>query len=374
MINNKYRSSIINLSVLILSILIFLSIMEVVLRIIEPKPKYKPENEFKFYEYSDYLGWRNRPLANGTFYTYDSKSYVNINSKGLRDYEHSYNKSRDIRRIEFLGDSFTWGYGVGDVKRFTNIFANELNRLYPNRFEIINMGTSGYDADQQLLLLKNEGVKYNPDIVVIAYHNDASFLGAKEAYGYPRPYFKIENNKLKLMNVPVPKRNVSWEQRFYLKDNDEFWSKALNVNYVLANLKSYVFLRDRLLKIQFVREKILGPQVPEMSMGEKFKMIDLIMLEAEQIAREKNFILVIVLIPDKRQVYEKYTTTEEIDRMVEFGKKNDITVINLLPDLKNIGNKNKDLYFVMDGHLSETGNDIVGKLLMQKFIQSGIIS
>lgn len=368
----RYKNLIVNIGILILSILVFFFIMEVILRAIEPKPKYKLENVFKFYEYSDYLGWKNKALANGTFYTYDSKSYVSINSKGLRDYEHPYNKNRDVKRIEFIGDSFTWGYGVDEVKRFTDIFANELNKSYPNKFEIINMGTSGYETDQEFLLLGNEGIKYNPDIVVIAYHNDASFLGAKEAYGYPRPYFKIENNELKLMNFPVPRRNVSWEQGFYLKDNNWLWSKALKVNYALANLKSYVFLRDSILKIRFVREKILGHQT-EVSIEEKFKMLDLIMHEAQQLAREKNFRLVIVLIPDRRQVYERHVTTEEIDHTVEFGRKNNITVINLLPDLKSIGSKDKELYFVMDGHFSEAGNDVAGKLLMQKFIENKVV-
>ena len=362
---------VINLIVLFFTLLILFSILEVTLRLIEPKPRYEAENEFKFYEYSDYLGWKNKPYANGTFYTPDSKTYISINSKGLRDYEHSYNKAGNKERIQFYGNSFTWGYGVNADERYTNVFAGELDKTFPNKYEIINLGTSGYGTDQEYLLLKTEGIKYQPDFIIFAYHNDATDVGRKVAYNYPRPFYIIENNSLKLTNVPVPQRNISWDQRFYLHDNDEFWAGALKINYLLDNLKSYVFLRDRMLKISLVRNTILGK--PEISEEERTKkaleVIEHILLEVKEFAEQNDAQFMLLIIPDKKQVYGRQNTAE-IEHIVTFSEKNGILVFNILPELKEISKNNNNLYFEIDGHLSITGNEIVGKILTREFIKN----
>lgn len=374
-IKKKSRNIYINLVVFFATVFLLMVVSEITLRLIEPNPKYKTENEFKFYEYSDYLGWKNKPFANGTLSIADSISNVRINSRGLRDYEHTYSKPNGKTRIEFLGDSFTWGYGVDQSQRYATIFENEINKKFQNSIEVIDMGTSGYETDQEYLLFKNEGVKYDPDIAVLAYHNDATFLLKKEAYGYPKPYFEIENSSLKLMNVPVPARNVTWDQRFYLHDNGLFWKTILDANYLISNLKIYVLARDALLKVQFIHDLVLGK--PEMTeeeyMKKALKVIDLILLDSKKIADKNHAKFIVLLIPDKNQVYGSQKTTE-IDHIVEFARNNNIHLINMLPDLREIAKQNKNLYFDIDGHFSIEGNEIFGKLLAEKFIQNKIIT
>ena len=65
------------------------------------------DNEWTFYQYDSLLGWRNRPGGAGWFSMPDSRTYVQINSHGLRDGEHAFARRR--ARVLVLGDSFTWG-------------------------------------------------------------------------------------------------------------------------------------------------------------------------------------------------------------------------------------------------------------------------
>jgi hypothetical protein len=85
-----------------------------------------------------------------------------INSKGLRDREYSYRKPPDKIRVVALGDSLTFGEGIPFGDRFTDIAEQRFRNL-----EVITMGVPGYGLDQMLLTFAEEGVKYQPDVVVV---------------------------------------------------------------------------------------------------------------------------------------------------------------------------------------------------------------
>ena len=146
--------------------------------------------------YDAQLGWRNIPGWHST----TMGCPLTINSLGLRGPEYPFKKPADKRRLLVLGDSFAWGYGVGDQ----DLFARQLdNRL--NDWEVINSGVSGWGTDQQLLFLKEEGLRYSPDIVVVAFflYNDPTNVEHSAQYGLSKPVFM--DTRLTLQNVPVPK-------------------------------------------------------------------------------------------------------------------------------------------------------------------------
>jgi hypothetical protein len=342
--------------------------MEIILRIITPSPKYDRDSEFVFYEYNEILGWKNKPGASGVFYIPDSESYVQINSKGLRDEEYDYGKKEGIKRIEFYGDSFTWGYGVNEEDRFADIFGEKLNSIADNKYETINFGTTGYGTDQQYLLLREEGLKYNPDVVVFVYHNDVGDVGRKTAYSYPKPFFIIENDELKLTNVPVPLREGNWTEIPEAKDNRNLIFK---LDSSLRFFKTYDFLRTKLIYLK-IFEKFRG-SVIEIDTQETLNVIEKIILESGNLCEKNNISFVVVMIPDKSQIFGSANTIE-IDYLDGFLDKNGINKINLLPELKKISKNEKDIYFDIDGHFSENGNKIVGELLLKKFTQERILN
>ncbi len=360
----KTRELIINLTIFLFVILIFFIFFEIFLRVTLPKPKYERANEFIFYEYDKCLGWKNKPNASGDFYMPDTKSYVKINSKGLRDIEYSYAKSS--KRIEFYGDSFTWGYGVDAEKRYTDIFAKKLQEEYPNNFEILNFGTTGYAPDQEYLFLKNEGMKYNPDTIIFAYHNDAFDVSTKIAYGKDKPFFIVENNSLILTNYPIPKTNNILAKKTDLSGGN----LIVFIDSKLISLKSYDFVKERLRSFKFVSD--FKDKMFLKNMNQTFEVIDRLLIESNNLAKKNNATFIILLIPDKYQVYGTANTLE-IEHVLKFSEKENIAVINLLPQLREIGKKQKDLYFLIDGHFSEEGNKIVGELLFNEFKRRGFI-
>src|SRR5262245_62979321 len=92
-INGRIRRILSNLALLAVSSLVCLVLAEIVLWTMEPRPLYEMrENEFEFYAYDELLGWKNRANQSGVFYMPDSMSWVQINSKGLRDRERDHAK------------------------------------------------------------------------------------------------------------------------------------------------------------------------------------------------------------------------------------------------------------------------------------------
>lgn len=92
------------------------------------------------------------------------------NSDGLRDYEYTIEKPPGTRRIIFLGDSFTFGMGV----RIEDTYVKQLEDILSSssssgRWEVMNLGLSGFNAAQEVEFLVEKGLKYKPDIVVVVY-------------------------------------------------------------------------------------------------------------------------------------------------------------------------------------------------------------
>ena len=84
------------------------------------------------------------------------------NGKGLRDREYDYQKPAGVTRVLAFGDSFTFGTGVAQDERFTEVAEQSLDGV-----EVINMGVPGYGLDQILLSFLAQGVKYHADLVVV---------------------------------------------------------------------------------------------------------------------------------------------------------------------------------------------------------------
>lgn len=162
----------------------------------------EPEHETSGhrYLYHPVYGWKNIP--NWSFTTHGKN--LNINSRGLRDPERSLKKPTDTKRILVLGDSFVWGFGVDDDEIFTRELEQRLASR-PRPWEVINTGVSGWGNDQQLLFLIEEGLAYEPDIVVLSFFfiNDPINNSEAVQYGFNKPVFL--NHQLELGNIPVPK-------------------------------------------------------------------------------------------------------------------------------------------------------------------------
>ena len=153
---------------------------------------------YKFDIYDPSKGWISKPNLRD-MKVFDNK-VLNTNSKGFRGKnEYSYSKEPDKVRILVLGDSFTFGDEVSD----NETYSYHLQEMTPNA-EVINLGVHGYGHDQMLILLKEEGIKYKPDIIILGFLFIDMSRNLLEFRDYAKPKFILDNNELKLTGTPVP--------------------------------------------------------------------------------------------------------------------------------------------------------------------------
>ncbi|HSE90241.1 MAG TPA: hypothetical protein VLJ79_28795 [Candidatus Binatia bacterium] len=157
------------------------------------------EAYYTFDMYDPSKGWVPKPNLR------DVKAFnnkiLNTNSKGLRGKKNfPYTKNKEKVRILILGDSFTFGDEVSDDETYSHY----LQEMLPHT-EVINMGVHGYGHDQMLILLKEEGVKYQPDIVILGFLPLDMSRNLLEFRDFAKPRFVLESGQLKLTGIPVPR-------------------------------------------------------------------------------------------------------------------------------------------------------------------------
>ncbi len=115
---------------------------------------------------------------------------MDFNSLGLRNREVVIPKPTGVRRVLFLGDSFTVGWGVEQELAFPQVVESNMKSQGVN-FESVNAGLTASGMGRQYLFLKNEATQLQPDEIVVALYlfNDI----AHDAY---RPFLEVDEKGL----------------------------------------------------------------------------------------------------------------------------------------------------------------------------------
>lgn len=332
-----------------------------------------------FTQRDDVFGWKNKPNIEGMFVKEGTNTHVKVNSKGLREKEYEYNKPNGIKRIIFLGDSFTWGYKVESKERFTDILQS--NFLTEN-FQVINMGVGGYAMDQELLTLKEEGVKYNPDLVIVVFCiNDIG--GNIDSRTIKYKYILNDNNALILTKGD----NLTLTHligRFFFQHSHIY-------RFVYYKLLGNPTGNKILVKVGLADDEISQLELYSNKYTPKIKyswnLTKAIFIEIDRVSKEKGAKTLIVIIPERAQVYKEhwenakryyslnesdYNLSKPNDILIEFGKENDILVLDLLPEFRKHAIAGEQLYYP-DGHWNANGHQLAAELIYEKLIQDKLI-
>lgn len=209
---------------LVLSVLLVTGITEVLLRVFLPAQlvsigRDSPPNARLY-------GWGYAPRERIVVSDPDTgEVFVSLaNNHGWRDQDRSFENPTDAFRILVLGDSVTFGVIVPEEAVYTRLLEDRLRKQGYN-VEVLNIAYGGWSTDQELEALKNEGVRYRPDIVIVQVsENDVKENTANPEWGRPERHYKPfryglgPDGELRRKAVPVPKTQTDpwWES--VLKD------------------------------------------------------------------------------------------------------------------------------------------------------------
>lgn len=345
-----------------------------------------------FFRYHPVYGYSGLPNVRKAFYGKD----ITHNSKGFRGPEVEYQKAEDAKRVVFIGDSQTWGYGVGDtetISYFAGLLLNE--RAGNTAYEVLNFGASGYGIDQSYLRLIAEGLRYEPDYVVLTYFadNDIWETSSTNAWGVEKPYiYEKEDGSFCVSNVP-PRRASGWpsdnlafiaENRFNVKG---LRFKFAGFEFDLADTQTITYFKNRSINtslfgawgsdnsnaLEAIEEHIgclqsePGPALPTLE-----ARIDLIVKLIHRIQEtvEENGGEFFVATKPIEEDYRRNMRGPEYQVVLARLKQLGIKVVDVY-SLGKDRNMTAEQLFIAFSHLSAAGNGLIAESLTELLLYGG---
>jgi hypothetical protein len=297
------------------------------------------EAYYTFDVYDSSRGWRTKPnlRAQKVF----AEKILNTNSQGFRGKkDFSYTKNKEKSRILILGDSFTFGDEVSDDETYSFY----LQQMLPQA-EVINMGVHGYGHDQMLLLLKEEGIKYAPDIVILGFLGLDMSRNLLTFRDFAKPRFVLEKGRLKLTGVPVPRPEeiLRWD-----------WARPRIID--ISSLISHAI------------EKFSGIQKQEMQ-----DITRAIVREMINVVESVHAVLILEYLPRGKEIALKMAETEDEAYMLSLCRPDDkARCFSTRPHFAEKIAEGKR--FKTGGHWEPAGHLVVAEAIKHHLVSEGYIA
>jgi hypothetical protein len=276
---------------------------------------------------------------------------VDINSHGLRNEETTYEKPAGTFRILNLGDSIAMGWGVRLEETYGKQVEVMLNKqAEPGvRYEVINTGVPGWGVDSELAFLKTEGIRYDPDMVLL----DLTLV-----------------NDIYIDSGTDNDRFPAFE---WLRDHTYFWP-FMTVQY--QQIKARARGNERI--------PVLNPPAdpayyfPQSASDEVWDGLYSYLAQMHEFTSARNIHFVLILFPIEHQVVDPIFPKLPQTILTERAKKDGIPALDLLPVfVQECNNKPggkcvlEDRYLFADlwMHPSALGNQITAESIFSSIFQ-----
>ncbi len=331
-------------------------------------PQVFEDNHAQLFRYDQNLGWAY--IRSGAARLDSAGEYqvdIKINSQGQRDKEYSVVKPADTQRIIVLGDSFTSSLDVEDDEIYTEILEKNLPKT-----EVINFGVNGYGPLQEFIQLRETGIRYAPDVVIMTVYVGNDFDDNTGEYdwiaGYQRPIAHLdEHDNLLITNIPVPQPVPKARRNVLIS------VPRLHLLQLIKNVFGY---KNLLLppELQLIHTPITSYHT------KRFLLMEKIIQDMANYCKSQNIRFIIVIAPTISQVNQKMweqtqkslsLKTENYDQnlpnniLVQIGKKNNIEFVDLTGILKGATAFGQTLYYPYTRHWNKFGHQKVAEVLTQ---------
>lgn len=113
---------------------------------------------------------------------------IRINSYGFRGDEITKKKPAETYRIMVLGDSAAFGYGVDQGEEFPARLQMLLSEKYQGKsIQVLNAAVMGYTTYSSRAYFREKGIRFDPDLVILAQNNDGERDQEEDKIRAPSP-------------------------------------------------------------------------------------------------------------------------------------------------------------------------------------------
>ena len=332
------------------------------------------------YHPANYSGWIKRD---------EYVVHIQTNAERQRGPAVPFGRTPGTFRILVLGDSFVEAVQVAEHERFLARLQEQLNANGgPIRYELIDGGCGGWGAVQELLYLQEEGSRYQPDLVLLAFfvgndvHNNSLELELEgNANAALKPYFERQpGGDLALLQPDPPPATGAERVGFFLRERSALYNVVESgVLQKLSLDDLWASVRDLDGQVELaIRETDVYATRLDPRWRAAWSLTDTLLgrIEAEATAQGARFGLMIV--PTRAQVipeaWRQLTGSNEgRDRAFDPMQPNTMLagiagrtstpLLDLTPAFREIARQRgtAPLYFARDQHWTAAGHDLAAR-------------
>lgn len=288
--------------------------------------------------------------------TYDNRSYfalkwkksnVRLNNMGYREREFDRAKQPGVYRIAFIGDSFTFGQGIAENERMSNILEAEL-RQHRNGVEVLNFGRPGNNTADEVGVLQDHVLpNADPHFVLLQWY--------------------VNDVESKRPQADTSVGNTSEVERDRLNELKQVMLNKSVIYFLLADLFHRVRAKAGM---NYVEEIITGTTVE--SGSQKMYKAKMAMVEFLRSCKEKNVPVAVLLVPDLAPLGEgPYPFASIHLKVLEWCGQEGVTCVDLFPVfepyLRDVA-KHETLWVNrFDAHMGVLANRLAATRLLEVF-------
>ena len=380
-IARRMRSIAGNAALLGFATLVTIFMAEGLVRLVAPQrlESYRP-----IYEADSLLVYRLKRNYAAVHHQPEFEIHESTNDIGLRDGPIGA-KRQDVSRILGLGDSFSYSNSVN----LEDTFFKQLERLQKDEggpeIEVINGAVPAYSTIQEFRYLERDGLKLQPDAVVLGFYVGNDFQDSYELFdSLGRPTVDVVDGELRA-NDHFPSARYEQQER-------TLRTATLSIRAFLASHSAlYVFLRERFSETLWRMGLRNNPPPPDFcarkpspAMQAGWHMTRSLLDSMAAVCATRDVQLVVVILPTQYQVHEElwvhhFTTfglnpadydLEQPQRILkEFCENRGMVYVDVLPAMRKRAQSER-LFYPIASYMTPAGHRLVAEVVHRSLVQS----
>ncbi|MBI4044670.1 MAG: hypothetical protein HY392_03100, partial [Candidatus Diapherotrites archaeon] len=252
--------------------------------------------------------------------------FVKTNSIGIRaDEEFKEEKQQAITRVFFMGDSYSFGWGVDRSKSMPFLLEQKLNQSTGvKKFEVMNLSVPGFDPIKENLFF-DKFSNFNPDVVIIGFNGTDI----------------VKGNEAQQDCVSVTKNGCLYNKECKLSEEHGFLDEFLGWSHAYT----------------FFNKKIKDVTEPNSAWSEQKSALTSLI---EKI-RLKNAVPVIVFIPLVEVLSDRDASDRKLALVKNLSNEKNVFLIDVSDSIIEKSHAQKLYYEVFDDHTNAYGNEVIAE-------------
>ena len=318
--------------------------------------KKSPSKNESFMSFHPKYGYWGTPNFQKTSYfaEYSKEIRISHDQFGNRAIKNNSYKQTSKPTILFLGGSHTWGAGLENHETYPAIVQEKTS------YNCLNFGQCSVGLDQMIIVLVDQIKKIQPKHVVIEMHPWVVHrVLRKSAIGFPKPYFKIEEDKISLENISSLNRIKLFRKLLskyatFEKELEEYFAEIDTSKSDIDKNHDPLFM---VWNQNYYRDM--------------YRIIQFLLQTAKNLCEENQANLLILLGPTQQELEFRPKVVNFIDpriprvRLREMLNSEKISYLDLESEFESAVNvENKGMY--SDGHINQSGHRLFANSIIEK--------